>query len=580
MDTTVSQDESQVYERRLNGLALASVLVALLLTLLLEALDQTVVGTALPKIIGSLQGFDRYSWAVTAYILASATLIPIVGKLSDMFGRKGFLIGGTALFLLGSVLSGASQDMNQLIVFRAIQGLGAGIGIALAATVVGDIFPPQERARWQGLFGAVYGISSVIGPSLGGYLADHGPLLGNLVTETTRWRWVFYINLPLGIVALTMLIIFLPANISARSKQHTELKGRAALRHIDFLGAILSAAATISLLLGLTWGSNQTYSWTSPQVLGILIVAAVLFGVFLLAERSASEPILPFDLFRNRTFAIASILSLLQFMVLISLVINLPFFLQGVLGMSATGTGLALTPLNIASVVGAMLASMAVVALKRFRIVTVISSLILIVGMFLLTRMTTTSSTLYVILAMVLAGLGLGTFFSVLQLAAQNSLPRTQLGVGTGFIRYAGSLGGVLGLAIVGTVVNSSLSSELAPRLAKIPGAAYLPAPVLRQATDPQTLISPAIRQGLLQGVAQHTPAPFQAQAVQTLNQVFDALKASLAGAVLQGLVAILVLSFLILVFSLLLKDVPFQAARKSQKKVEENEMLEALVSE
>ncbi|HET8913719.1 MAG TPA: MFS transporter [Ktedonobacteraceae bacterium] len=580
MDTSVSQDESQVYERRLNGFALASVLVALLLTLLLEALDQTVVGTALPKIIGSLQGFDRYSWAVTAYILASATLIPIVGKLSDMFGRKGFLIGGTALFLLGSVLSGASQDMNQLIVFRAIQGLGAGIGIALAATVVGDIFPPQERARWQGLFGAVYGISSVIGPSLGGYLADHGPLLGNLVTETTRWRWVFYINLPLGIVALTMLIIFLPANISARSKQHTELKGRAALRRIDFLGAILSAAATISLLLGLTWGSNQTYSWTSPQVLGILIVAAVLFGVFLLAERSASEPILPFDLFRNRTFAIASILSLLQFMVLISLVINLPFFLQGVLGMSATGTGLALTPLNVASVVGAMLASMAVMALKRFRIVTVISSLILIVGMFLLTRMSTTSSTLYVILAMVLAGLGLGTFFSVLQLAAQNSLPRTRLGVGTGFIRYAGSLGSVLGLAIVGTVINSSLSSELAPRLAKIAGAAYLPAPVLRQATDPQTLISPAIRQGLLQGVAQHTPAPFQAQAVQTLNQVFDALKASLAGAVLQGLVAILVLCFLILVFSLLLKDVPLQATRKSPKKVEENEMLEALVSE
>ncbi|HEX6480431.1 MAG TPA: MFS transporter, partial [Ktedonobacteraceae bacterium] len=237
-----SQPVSQERGRRLHGAALISVIIGLMLTLLLEALDQTVVGTALPKIVGSLQGFDRYTWAVTAYILASTTMIPIAGKLSDQFGRKWFLIVGTAIFLLGSALSGASQTMNQFIAFRALQGLGAGVGIALAFVVVADMFPPAERTKWQSLFGVVYGLSNLIGPTLGGWLTDHGPLVGTVVTETTRWRWVFYINVTIGLIALAALLIYLPANISARSNDYT---GWAAVRRIDFSGAILSATATI-----------------------------------------------------------------------------------------------------------------------------------------------------------------------------------------------------------------------------------------------------------------------------------------------------------------------------------------------
>src|SRR5579863_8833794 len=222
--------------RRIHGIALISVLVALMLTLLLEALDQTIVGTALPRIVGELQGFDRYTWVVTAYLLASTTMIPIVGKLSDQFGRKWFFIAGVVVFLLGSVLSGAAQTMNQLIAFRALQGLGAGTGIALVFTVVGDIFPPAERARWQGMFSAVYGFSSVVGPTIGGWLTDHGPLLGSLVTDATRWRWVFYVNIPIGILALAALLIFLPTNLSRNASARVS---RASLRRIDFLGAIL-----------------------------------------------------------------------------------------------------------------------------------------------------------------------------------------------------------------------------------------------------------------------------------------------------------------------------------------------------
>src|SRR5258708_26024688 len=244
--TTGSITTATNSEPRLRGFALISVITALMLTLLLEALDRTTGGTAMPRIIQELHGLDRYSWVVTAYILASMTMIPIVGKISDQFGSKWFLLTGTVLFLLGSILAGASQTMDQLIIFRALQGLGSGIGIALIATVMADLFPPDQRAKWSGLFGLVYGVSNLFGPTIGGWLAEHGPLLGNLVTESTRWRWVFYINLPVGLVAVVALLIFLPANLSVRT---SAWNGWGSLRRIDFLGAILCSAATICLIL-------------------------------------------------------------------------------------------------------------------------------------------------------------------------------------------------------------------------------------------------------------------------------------------------------------------------------------------
>src|SRR5437763_892278 len=202
---SASEQNETITQPRLRGLALFTVITALMLSLFLEALDQTIVGTAMPRIIAQLHGLDRYSWVVTAYILSSMTMIPIVGKLSDQFGRKWFLLSGTALFLLGSILAGTSQSMDQLIIFRGVQGLGSGIGMALVATVIADLFPPDERVKWMGLFGMVYGVSNLFGPTLGGWLAEHGPLMGNLVTETTRWRWVFYINLPVGLIAVVAL---------------------------------------------------------------------------------------------------------------------------------------------------------------------------------------------------------------------------------------------------------------------------------------------------------------------------------------------------------------------------------------
>lgn len=445
---------------RLQGFTLISVITALMLTILLEALDQTIVGTAMPRIIAQLHGLDRYSWVVTAYILASMTMIPIVGKLSDQFGRKWFLLSGTLLFLLGSILAGASQSMNQLILFRGLQGMGAGIGMALVATVMADLFPPNERAKWMSVFGIVYGVSNLIGPTLGGWLAEHGPLVGSLVTEATRWRWVFYINLPVGLIAIIALLIFLPANLS---QEHTISK--ASLRHIDIRGAILCTAATICLMLGLSWGGARIYPWTSTQVIGMLVAAILLFALFLLAESNVQEPILPLHLFRNPIFSVGALLSLLQMMVLLGFSLYLPLFLQGVLALSPTSAGLVMTPFSISMVIGAVLGSIAVNRLKRYRVITIVAASLMSAGTFLITLMTPATSLLQAILFMVLTGIGIGPFFTLPMVAIQNAVSQSQLGVSTAATRYLGQLGATLGIAIVGTVVSSAVSGNLMNQL-------------------------------------------------------------------------------------------------------------------
>ena len=504
---TIESITGEIHDQpRLRGFALASVMVGLMLTLFLEALDQTIVGTAMPRIIEELHGLDRYSWVVTAYILASMTMIPIVGKLSDQFGRKWFLLAGTVLFLLGSILAGASQSMNQLIIFRGVQGLGAGIGMALIATVMADLFPPAERAKWMGLFGVVYGVSSLVGPTIGGWLAEHGPLLGRLVTEATRWRWVFYINVPVGLIAVVALLIFLPAHLSATTSGWA---GFASLHRIDILGAVLSAAATISLILGLTWGGERMAAWISTPVLGMLTAGILLLILFLFAENKASEPILPLELFRNPVFSIGVSLALLQSMVLLGLALYLPLFFQGVLAISPTNAGLVMTPFSISMVVGAMLSSMSISRFKRYRIIAIGAALLMSVGAGLITLMTATTSIPLAIAFMVLAGIGIGAFFTLPMVAVQNALPASQLGVSTAALRYLGQVGATLGIAIVGTAVTSGVSGDL----------------------------------------LSHLPTT-------------EADKLALTGALQQGFLAVVVFALIALVASFFLKDVPIVAAQ------------------
>ena len=567
---------------KLHGVALISVLTALMLTLLLEALDQTVVGTALPKIIGDLNGFSLYTWVATAYLLASATVVPIVGKLSDQFGRKGFFIVGVVIFLLGSALSGAAQTIQQLIAFRALQGLGAGVGISLVFTVVGDIFPPAQRARWQGIFGAVYGLASVFGPTLGGFLTDHGPVVGTFITAVSRWRWVFYVNIPIGLLALAALIVYLPANISVRT---SNLHGWAAIRRIDFPGAVLASGATICLLLGLTWG-GQTYPWGSAQVIGVLVGAALLFALFIVVERVAAEPVLPLTLFKNQVFASAALLSLGVGAVILALAYYLPLFLQGVLGESATNSGELITPMTVSIVIGSVLCGLLIARTGRYQWLAVSGSLIMGTGIFLLSRMDATTVLGQATVFMVLAGLGLGVFFSLLTLAVQNAIPRTQLGVGTGAVRYMQQAGGTLGVAVVGTVVNNTIASDITARLPA--GASRLTPAGIAAATNPQVLVNSSYHAQLVQRAQQYAVQAALASAraggkipsgagasaaiaaitqqvqqstLQLLNQVFAALRQSLTLGIEHGLSVMVLVSVGMFILTLLLKDVPLRTS-------------------
>jgi EmrB/QacA subfamily drug resistance transporter len=429
---------------RPRGWALTTIVAGLLLALTLSSLDATIVGTALPTIVSDLHGFAQYSWVVTAYLLTSTTVVPIVGKLSDQFGRKGFILAGIALFLVGSALAGASQTMIQLILFRGLQGLGAGFMLTLAFTLVADLFPPAERARWQGVFVGVLSLALIVGPFIGGAITDHA-----------TWRWVFYVNLPIGALALLVLTVWLPSAISVRS---TAYRGWAAVRRIDVAGALTAAAATVCLLLALTWG-GITYPWGSAQVVGLLIAAGALYLAFLIIERFVREPLLPLDLFHNQVFAASGLLALGGGMVIYAMIFYLPLFIQGVLGQTATNSGASLAPLFLSVTVSAILGGQVITKAGRYQFLAVIGALILLVGIYLLTRLEVTTALWTVTLNMIVVGLGVGLLQPIYTVAGQNAIPVERLGAGTGTMNYLRAMGSLLGTAALGVIVTHSATS-------------------------------------------------------------------------------------------------------------------------
>jgi EmrB/QacA subfamily drug resistance transporter len=585
--------------RRLHGWALGSVLVSLMLTLFLAALDSTIVNTALPTIARDLHGFDRYTWPSIAYLLTSTTMIPIVGKLSDQFGRKWFLMGGVVIFLLGSALCGATPEiasalnvdpMNLFIFFRGFQGIGGGTLFSLVFTSIGDIFPPAERARWQGLFSGVFGLASVFGPTAGGY-----------ITDTWGWQWIFYINLPLGIIALILLFRYLPADISARSAAGL---GWAGVRRIDLLGATAAAGATVCLVLGLNWGGKREpygYAWNSPQVIGVLVAAAILLLVFLVIERYiAAEPILPLDLFKNRIFTVGSLLALMVGMALFALVLYLPLYIQGVLGYSATNSGVVITPLTLALAIGAAAIGQVIARVGRYQWVSILGACVLILGVFLLTRMTATTSLWEVSRNMIVVGAGLGMIQPVLTIAVQNAIPRSRLGVGTGAVTYLRSMGQLLGVALVGAIANNAFTNQLNKTLPET--VKQLPASAQDAATDPnnlqrvignpaaqhdaiqaaiaqadKTFVPQAVQAAVAKATANVPPGPghdetvatittqvtqqvtqaIHTQLAETLNQLFVVAKDALLVGIQAAFWTALVIAVIILILTFFLKDAP-----------------------
>lgn len=437
-----------------------------LLGLLLSSLDQTIVGTALPKIIADLHGFNHYSWVVTAYLLTSTTAVPIFGKLSDIFGRKWIYVSGIIVFMFGSILCGAAHSMTQLILFRGLQGIGGGIMAANAFAIIGDIFPPAQRGKWQGITSSVFGLSSVVGPALGGW-----------ITDVSSWRWVFYINIPVGILALTVLIVAFPYFRPSGIK-----------RVIDWAGVATLILAVVPLLLALTLAGGQ-YAWESPQVIGLILFSVAMFAVFALAESRAIEPVLPLALFKNRIFVVGAIVMFVTGLALFGATLYIPLFVQGVIGRSAASSGAILTPFMLSLIVGSTTSGQLISRRGRYKANALVGTAIMIVGMTLLARMGVGTSNGTVIRNMIFTGFGTGLTFPVFTIAVQNAFPITLLGVVTSATQFFRQIGGTLGTAVMGSLLTSHFINSFNANLPPDVGAA-VPSPVLAQLKNPQVLVS------------------------------------------------------------------------------------------
>ena len=424
-------------EERLTGRALWTVFGALMLGMFLAALDQTIVSTALPTIVGDLGGLNHLSWVVTSYLLASTVSTPLYGKLGDTMGRKPVFLAAILIFLAGSMLAGLSQSMGQLIAFRALQGIGAGGLMVGAQAIIADIVPPRERGRYMGLIGSVFAVASVAGPLLGGFLVDN-----------LSWRWVFYVNIPIGALAVVVVV--------TRLHLHTPT-----IRHrLDYLGTGLLASGVSALILLTTWGGNQ-YPWGSPTIVGLGIVGVVLLLLFVWRETRAEEPILPLSLFRSSVFSIANAMGFAIGMAMFGAIVFIPLYLQLVYGASPTSSGLRLLPLMAGLLTAAILSGRWISRVGRYKAFPIAGTATLVVGMFLLSRLTVGTAPWVASVYMLVVGVGLGLVMQVLVLVVQNDVRPQEIGVATSTATFFRSVGGAFGVAIFGAIFASRLADEL-----------------------------------------------------------------------------------------------------------------------
>jgi EmrB/QacA subfamily drug resistance transporter len=437
------------------------ILGAVLLALFLGALDQTIVGTALPRIVTDLGGNEYYTWVVTIYLLTSTITVPFYGKLSDLYGRKPMMMFGVTVFLVGSALSGLSQNMAMLILFRGIQGIGAGALFPIALAVIGDLYTPAERGRYQGLFGAVFGISFIIGPALGGVLTDN-----------VSWHWIFYVNIPVGIVSLIVLARLLPT-----------IKRAGATRNFDLAGAGVFIVAISALLVGLT--NKQTGDWADPSVGGLILASAILGALFVAIEARAKEPIIPLGMFRNRTYTASLLSTFLVSFGFFGAIIFLPRWFQFVNGSSATESGYQIFPLLIGLIGSSIISGILVSRTGRYKVIILTGLVLMSVGITLMTQLKADTDITTLWAWMFITGAGIGPTLSVFTIVVQNAVPFSQLGVATSNLTFFRQIGGSVGLAVTGTIFGTRLVEELPGQLT----AAGVPAQAVSQFSGASTSV-------------------------------------------------------------------------------------------
>lgn len=474
-------DPSKGLRSQVSRQRLVLILISTMLGMLLFSVDQTVVGTAMPRIVADLNGLKEYAWVTTAYLLSSTVVVPLYGKLSDIYGRKPFYLFGMFVFVLGSALSGQSHTMTQLIIFRGIQGIGGGALMPIAIAIIGDIFPPSERGKWQGLLMAVFGFSSILGPWAGGAITDHW-----------TWRYVFYVNLPIGIVALIFCAFAFPAVY--RRAQHA----------IDWWGTTLLVVAATPMLLSFSWAGNQ-YLWDSWEVLGGFGLSAAAWVAFIFWELHHPEPIVNPRLFKNSIYSVSVLASFMVSAGMFGAIMFIPLFTQAVVGDSASNSGIVLTPMMLGFMVSSIVGGQILSRTGRYKVLAIVSMAIAVAGMLSLSQMHANAHNPLVIRNMVITGLGMGTMMSLFTIVVQNAFPFRMMGAVTAQLQFFRSIGSTVGLAVFGSFVTARFTQEL-PH--KIPAAVLkvVPKHDLARISNPAVLLTSSASSQLSRSFARFGP--------------------------------------------------------------------------
>ncbi|MGZ0052034.1 DHA2 family efflux MFS transporter permease subunit [Brevibacillus gelatini] len=531
-----------------------TIMIAIITAMFFSAINQTIIGVAMPRIIAKLGGMDYYSWAITIYLLTSTVASVLVGKLSDIYGRKPFILAGIGLFSIGALLSGFSGTIFQLIAYRAIQGAGAGIIMSTAFTAMGDLYEPRERAKWTGVMSAVFGVSSVAGPLLGGYIVDH-----------LDWHWVFWIFLPIGLIAFTLIWLHFP--------QVEKRQGES----VDYFGSLFLTTTIVPMLLAFSWageGQNQ-FAWGSWQILGLLAVTVVSLLVFLWVETRVKTPVLPLKLFKNSIFTVSNLVSFFLNAGMMGAIIYVPFFVQGVKGISPTIAGYVAMPMSIAMLVTSALAGQWMTKTGKYKKMAISGLLVMTVGMVLMYFMVPTTPIYLLVLYMIVLGLGMGIAMPVFSLTVQNAVAPQELGVATATSQLFRNLGGTIGIAVMGSVMSTSMSTKMSQLSADMSQSAASVAadPALAEKlslfTNPQNLLD----QPKIEAALHSLPPESQTVFAHMLDTIREAMSYGITTTFLTGAI---VAGFAV-VLALFLKEIPLRGQNKpGQKKSSQKQTTDA----